>query len=103
MEFGEAFGKLQSDPRLAERFIDDPEGVLGSMGVDTAELVIQPVVGGGEPFKALQSLRKAGPNAEPLGLTICASIGAIVCASVGGEIDIRKTLRAGFPKTPPVS
>ena len=88
MEFGEAFVRLQSDRKLAEKFIDDPEGVLGIMGVDTSELLIQPVVGGGEPFQAVQSLRKLGPKAQPLGITVCASVGFIVCASVGGEIDL---------------
>ena len=88
MEFGEAFVKLQSDRKLVEKFIDDPDGVLNIMGVDTTNLVVQPVVGAGEPFKAVQTLRRLGPKAQPLGITVCASVGFIVCASVGGEIDL---------------
>lgn len=88
MEFTEAFARLQSDRELAEKFVEDPDGMLSNMGVDTSQLVIQPVVGGGEPFKAVQSLRRLGPQAPPLLITVCASIGFIVCASVGGELDL---------------
>lgn len=84
VELGEAFERLQSDPALAEKFVEDPEGVLTIMGVDTSGLVIQPTVGTKDPFKTASELRQG--TMEPAGLTICASIGYIICATVGGEV-----------------
>jgi hypothetical protein len=86
MEFSEAFARLQSDPKLAEKFIDDPEGVLSIMGVDTTDLVIQAVPSGPNAFRNVKELQRRGPIDEPLGLTVCGSIGYIVCGSVGGDL-----------------
>ena len=89
MELREAFARLESEEKLAIKFVDDPEGVLEVMGVDTANLVIQPVVGAKEPLKAIMKGRRGGfPAGEPAGLTVCASVGYIVCVSVGGEVGL---------------
>ncbi len=89
MEFREAFVRLQSEPKLAQRFIDDPEGVLGIMGVDTTDLVIQPTVGAKAPFSAMSEFARRGPaDSAAAGPTICVSVGFIVCATVGGELDL---------------
>jgi len=88
MEFSDAFVRLQSDNDLAEKFIDDPEGVLSIMGVDTSKLVIQPIVGTtDEPLTRMKEFTRGGSKEEPIGMTICASVGIVVCASVGGDID----------------
>jgi hypothetical protein len=95
MEFSDAFVRLQSDNDLAEKFIDDPEGVLSIMGVDTSKLVIQPIVGTtDEPLTRMKEFTRGGSKVtrggskeEPIGMTICASVGIVVCASVGGDID----------------
>ena len=87
MDFRDAFSRLQSDTDLAGKFIDDPEGVLKIMGVDTSELVIQHTVGAKEPLRAVSQLRRRAIDEPAAAPTICASIGFIVCATVGGEVD----------------
>jgi hypothetical protein len=88
VDFRDAFARLNSDTSLAEKFIDDPEGILSIMGVDTSELLIQPVVGSKQPFTAVSEFRRRGKVDEVAELTICASIGFIVCASVGGNVGV---------------
>lgn len=76
MELQEAFVKMQHDRDLAKRVTEDPEEVLGSLGVDTSKLQIREIPGGNAPFEAFSSV-------EPDNLTTCVSIGCIVCGTVG--------------------
>jgi len=85
MELNEAFHRLKTEKELAERFMEDPEGVFDDMGVDTSNLLIQPIITAKEPFKVVSTIRDSATTIANE-VTVCASIGLFVCASVGATV-----------------
>jgi hypothetical protein len=87
---------------MAQRFVEDPEGVLEIMGFDTSKYVIQPVQGVKDPFKAIAELRRRGGEPQQVIINVCASVGVVVCASVGTDVDtddIFRKLPTELPST----
>jgi hypothetical protein len=101
MELADAFARFRSDRALAQRFIEDPEGVLSIMGFDTSKYVIQPVQGAKDPFKAVAELRRRGAEPLQVVINVCASVGAVVCASVGTDIETDDIFRKLPTELPP--
>jgi len=85
MELNEAFHRLKTENELAQRFMEDPEGVFDDMGVDTSNLLIQPIITTKEPFKVVSTIRGSATTIADE-ISICASIGILVCASVGATV-----------------
>lgn len=80
-DFRSALERFESEPKLAKKFIEDPESTLELMGVDTSNLIIQRNLGVGRSDVSDILDGVLTPQ-----LTVCASVGFIVCATVGGEV-----------------
>lgn len=81
MTLEEAFAAMADDRELTERFTEQPKGVLQELGVDTSDLIIEPLPGGTYPHETFKAAVDEIETEESA--TICVSVGAIVCVSVG--------------------
>jgi len=75
---------LRDDPDKL-RFTEDPNAVLGELGVNPDDVSVQVIPGGNAPYA---NFKQAVDNLETQemrsSVTVCGSVGYIACASVGG-------------------